>query len=59
MLEEDEIVTLLAHSVMDLGICVQSLIERANDAGGKDNISIILTRVPEPHRGKWFDRLLS
>jgi protein phosphatase len=44
MLSDDSIAQLLqAHESLDMAC--QALIDAANDAGGKDNISVVLVRV--------------
>jgi serine/threonine protein phosphatase PrpC len=44
----------------DLTVTAQTLIDMANDSGGKDNISVILVRVKKPFEYKhaWYDDFL-
>ncbi len=48
MVTDDEIAHLGDHFGSDLRSMGQSLVMRANDHGGRDNISVVLTQVVEP-----------
>lgn len=48
MVSDDEIADLAARFGSDLQGMGQSLVMRANDRGGRDNISVVLTQVVEP-----------
>jgi protein phosphatase len=54
---DDAAIAQLLQPHVPLGACGQSLIDAANDAGGKDNISVILARVSgdagAPARSWW------
>jgi protein phosphatase len=54
---DDAAIAQLLQTHVPLGECGQSLIDAANDAGGKDNISVILARVSgdagAPARSWW------
>lgn len=56
MLDDSRILhLLLAHD--DLPACTQALIDAANDAGGRDNISVVLVRTAGSHAartGAWW-----
>lgn len=45
MLEDDQIETIIKHHKDDMETAGEILIEAANEAGGKDNISVVLIRV--------------
>jgi protein phosphatase len=59
MVEDDEIRLTLMTLKSNPSLCVQQLVQSANDNGGRDNISAMLIRVAEPYgvpRG-WLARL--
>lgn len=45
MLEDDEIQSTLSLLQVDLDLCARELVKAANEAGGADNVSVILVRV--------------
>lgn len=45
MVNDDDITGLLKAAGTDLDACAQSLVQRANDNGGRDNVSVVLIRV--------------
>jgi protein phosphatase len=45
MLDESDIALTLSALQVNLTLCAQRLVQAANDAGGRDNISVILIRV--------------
>ncbi|OOG28704.1 protein phosphatase [Thioalkalivibrio denitrificans] len=58
---EDEAIRLILHEHgNDLDLAATALIGAALDAGGKDNVSVLLVRVMDPHfRGApWYQRIL-
>jgi protein phosphatase len=61
MLLADEISEILARHQSSLEEVCNVLIERSNDSGGRDNISVILIRVGSSNRkaGSLLDRFLS
>ncbi len=48
MVEDEDIRLTLATLKANPGLTVQQLVEAANDAGGRDNISAMIVRVAEP-----------
>ena len=61
-LVDDEVIQFTLNNLsLDLTKAAQLLIERANDNGGKDNISVILIRVNKPFEYKhtWYDHFFS
>ena len=56
MLGHDEILSLIKQDAKDLSQCCASLIDRANDRGGLDNISVILFRVLAEQDKSWLQR---
>jgi protein phosphatase len=61
MVEENDIRDLIARHERDLPTLARRLVERANEGGGRDNISVMLARVqrPYPFRSNWLSRLIS
>ena len=61
MLEDDAIRELIRVNEKDLRSAARMLIERANENGGRDNVSVVLARVqkPFPVRSNWLSRLMS
>jgi len=61
MLSDDEIAEILDLHADCLVTAAECLIERANDAGGRDNVSVILVRMPGMGvaTGSWWHRLLA
>jgi serine/threonine protein phosphatase PrpC len=47
MLSDEELEKLIVENRHDLAACAQTLVERANDAGGKDNVTVIVVSVHE------------
>jgi protein phosphatase len=45
MLEDEEIETIIKEHISDMKDAGKCLVERANEAGGKDNISVVLVRM--------------
>ncbi len=45
MLRDEEILDIMLREVSDLEGCVDALIDAANDAGGNDNITVVLVQV--------------
>ncbi len=60
MLDDEEIRELLAQETHDLDTIPASLIERANNQGGEDNVTavVIEVRKPFPSRKSWFRRVV-
>jgi len=62
LLPEPELAALLAAAGADLQAAAAALVQRANDHGGRDNISVILARVgsapPVPPRAGLFGSLI-
>ena len=48
MIDEGTVADTIIASPNDLESATRALIEAANDAGGKDNIAVVLARVPGP-----------
>ena len=61
MLEDDDIRELLRSHGQDLKRLARELVDRANQNGGKDNVSVVLARVhkPFPERTNWLRRLIA
>jgi len=45
MLDDEEIMNIVVNNSNRLDVAIQSLIDRANEQGGKDNISIIIVKL--------------
>ena len=45
MLEDEEIEKIIREHITDMKSAGECLVERANEAGGKDNISVVLVRL--------------
>ena len=60
MISDDVIQATLSRYAADLDTAAQRLIELANDAGGKDNVSVVLARADASFaRGRrWYERLM-
>lgn len=50
---------LLEHQEQGLPPTVEALVQAANEAGGRDNVTVLLTRAvaPFPAQNKWYNRL--
>jgi PPM family protein phosphatase len=59
MIEDEAIRLILCEHGHDLELAATALVGAALDAGGKDNVSVMLVRVMDPHsRGTpWYNRL--
>ncbi len=44
MVDDDDIVATLSNRRLDLGACGYELVRKANLAGGRDNITVVLLR---------------
>lgn len=55
MLSYDQIQRILKQQHTQLEICCQSLVNGANNCGGRDNISVILLKVSQLHQRKLMD----
>ncbi|HEY5791113.1 MAG TPA: PP2C family serine/threonine-protein phosphatase [Gammaproteobacteria bacterium] len=59
LVDDGEIAALLGAYVDDLDAAAGALIDTANERGGKDNVSVILVRVPGAQQGRgWLRRML-
>ena len=61
MVEDEDIGTILRRSAADLEMAAAQLVQRANDSGGHDNVSLILVRVRKcyPRARGWLARLFA
>lgn len=61
MLSDDEIADVLSMHAGHPARAAERLVERANDAGGRDNVSVILLAIPREGipSGGWWHRLLA
>ncbi|MGB0126833.1 MAG: Stp1/IreP family PP2C-type Ser/Thr phosphatase [Rhodocyclaceae bacterium] len=61
MLDDGEIELTLADFASDLSLAASQLIQKANERGGRDNVSVVLVRVRRefPHSANWLDRVMS
>lgn len=61
MLDDESIARLLGMLSVDLDLTAQNLIEQANIMGGRDNISVLLTRVKRDFSidNPWWQRMAS
>jgi protein phosphatase len=61
MLDDDLIAEVIAVHGANLVFAAEQLVERANDYGGRDNVSVILVRVTGSgaEHGGWWNRLLA
>lgn len=59
MLQDDEIRITLQSLAANLELAARQLILKANESGGRDNISVILVKIlrPFPARKAWWSRL--
>ena len=55
MLSYDQIHRILKQQNAHLEICCQSLVNGANNCGGRDNVSVILLKVSQLHQRKLMD----
>ncbi len=55
MLSYDQIQRILKQQHTQLEVCCQSLVNGANNCGGRDNISVILFKVSQLHQRKLMD----
>ena len=60
MIEDAQIRTIVNENQDNLDAATRALVSAANEAGGRDNISVVLARVdrPFPVRSGWFSRLV-
>lgn len=58
MVEDDDIHLTLQSLTSDLELAARQLIQKANDNGGRDNISVILVKIlrPFPARKAWWSK---
>ena len=61
MLADDRIAAVLLAQGANLERCAASLVDLANEAGGRDNVTVALVRVaqPFPVRRSWWARLMA
>jgi len=61
MVEDEDIQLTLGALGTNLPLAADQLVQMANDAGGRDNVSVILIKVKRefPADGGWLARLLS
>ncbi len=60
MLEDADIAQILRQRAKNLAAAATALVQKANDSGGRDNVSVILVRVAGGVApSSWFARLLS
>ncbi len=61
MLDDDEIAEVLLDHDRDLALAATQLVERANENGGRDNVSVILVRVQGDYAAPsgWWQKLLA
>ncbi|MBC3870741.1 Stp1/IreP family PP2C-type Ser/Thr phosphatase [Undibacterium oligocarboniphilum] len=59
MLTHDEIQTVFIQHYYDLTACCKILVEKANDAGGIDNTSVVLFKIKKSPDQTWFKKILS
>ena len=61
MVEDEDIGTILSAASADLEVAATRLVQRANDSGGHDNVSLILVRVRKcyPAACGWLARLFA
>lgn len=61
LVEDEDIAAILRQSAADLETAATQLVERANDCGGHDNVSLILVRVRKcyPTVRGWLGRLFA
>lgn len=59
LVDDDEMQSILDSHIDSLDSAAQRLVERANEKGGKDNISVILARTLKPFSAKksWYSRV--
>jgi len=57
MVEDADIAATLSARARDLGAAATALVQRANDGGGHDNVSVILVRVGAGAAPGWFSRV--
>lgn len=55
MLSYDQIHRILKQQSTQMEICCQSLVNGANNCGGRDNVSVILLKVSQLHQRKLMD----
>ena len=56
MVEDAEIEATLRARAADLDAAAATLVQQANDAGGRDNVSVILVRIGPPLKPGWLAR---
>ena len=61
MVEDEDIAMTLSSMAADLEGCAGRLVDMANEAGGRDNISVVLIRIRQafPAARSWWQRLLA
>lgn len=61
MIEDEDIELTLGALAANLPLAAEQLVQMANDAGGRDNVSVILIRVKRdfPAEDGWWSKLLS
>jgi protein phosphatase len=61
MVEDEDIELTLGALGTNLTLAAEQLVQMANDAGGRDNVSVILIRVKKdfPAEDGWWSKLLS
>jgi len=61
MVEDEEISMTLGALSANLALCADTLVQMANDNGGRDNVSVILVKVKGefPAARSWWTRLLA
>ncbi|MBL6748989.1 MAG: Stp1/IreP family PP2C-type Ser/Thr phosphatase [Nevskia sp.] len=60
MLSDEDIRLTVVEFAANLPQTAEMLIQRANDNGGRDNVSVALARIdaPFPHKRPWYERLI-
>jgi protein phosphatase len=60
MITDEDIRLTLMQFADNLNTAAEMLVRKANEHGGKDNVSVVLARVeaPFPHKRPWYERLI-
>jgi PPM family protein phosphatase len=60
MLDDETIRLTLTEFADNLNTAAEMLVSKANERGGKDNVSVVLARVDAsfPHKRPWYERLI-